>query len=322
MKILVTGGAGYLGSVLVRKLLSYKHNVRVLDNFMYGGESLLGAFAHPTLEIFKGDIRNEEDINNAISDCDVVVHLASIVGDPACNVAPKVAYAVNVTGTKKVFSVAREHKINKVVFASTCSNYGKMDRNVTEYLTEDAELNPISQYATHKVLTENLLIDQYSDLNPVILRFSTLYGISPRMRFDLTINQFAMEAVVDRHLEVYGEQFYRPYLHVQDAASCIIQILGLPFSVTAGKIWNVGGTSENYTKKDIVEMIKTMGIEFDVDYVYKDEDPRDYKVSFEKIDRELGFKPLFTVPVGIDEVAELVEVGLLRNPKSNKWRNT
>lgn len=321
MKVLVTGGAGYLGSVLVGRLLAYKHHVSVLDNFMYGGESLLSLFAHPNLDIFKGDIREIDDIVEASSGCDVVVHLAALVGDPACSANPQIAHDINVVGTQKVFEAAKYNKLRKVIFASTCSNYGKMDRSKVEYLTEDAELKPVSLYAKQKVMLENYLMGQYSDLNPVILRFATLYGISTRMRFDLTVNQFAMEAVVDKKLKVYGEQFYRPYLYTQDAASCIIQVLGLPFATTANKIWNVGSTAENYTKKDIVSMIEAAGVEFDVEYVYKDEDPRDYKVSFDRIKNELGFEPLMTVQHGIIEVARLVESGILGNTKLGKWRN-
>lgn len=321
MKVLVTGGAGYLGSVLVRRLLAYKHYVNVLDNFMYGGESLLDMFSHPNLEIFNGDVRDKVGVKHAMEGCDVVVHLAFIVGDPACNANVGLASSTNVIGTKNVFDLAQTSKIRKVIFASTCSNYGKMDRSKAEYLTEEAELNPISQYAIHKVMLENLLMEQYEELNPVALRFATLYGISPRMRFDLTVNQFAMEAIMDKGLEIYGEQFYRPYLYVQDAASCIIQILGLPFASTANKIWNVGSTAENYTKKDIAEMILDLGLQCEIEYVHKDEDPRDYKVSFEKIKRELGFEPIFKVPYGVDEVASLVESGIIQDPKSAKWRN-
>jgi nucleoside-diphosphate-sugar epimerase len=321
MKVFITGGAGYLGSVLVEKLLLYRHQVTVFDNFMWGGESLLGLDDWGLLNIVRGDVYSRTQLEAAMAGHDVVVHLAALVGDPVCKKYELEAKRTNLVGSKYVFEVARKYRIAKVIFASTCSNYGKMDRSMSEYLTEDATLNPVSNYARHKVDTESLLMNEFSDLNPTILRFATLFGVSKRMRFDLTINQFVMEALVNRKLEVYGEQFYRPYLHVRDAANCIIRLLAYPIGSTAMKIWNVGHNADNYTKKDIVEMIKDTGIGFDVEYVHKEEDPRDYRVSFSKIMRELKFIPRITVVEGIEEVKRLIELGIISDPLSDKWRN-
>ena len=320
MKVLVTGGAGYLGSVLVRKLLASGNKVVVLDNFLYTGSSLLDVITNPNLTVVNGDVRDEVPVSIAMRHCDAVVHLAALVGDPMCRKYKDIAHEVNVDGSKTILRGAEHLGIKKFIFASTCSNYGKMDREESEYVNEDSLLNPVSDYAHHKVDIENEL-SNYRDLNPTILRFATLYGVSSRMRFDLTVNQFAMEAIVARHLDVYGERFYRPYLHVADAATCIIKTLFAPSMVTANKIWNVGSTLENYTKENIVNLIKEEVTLHRVDYVHKDEDPRDYKVSFAKIKNELGFLPIHTVRDGIREVVLLVRSGIIHDCMSDAWRN-
>jgi len=322
MKILITGGAGYFGSVLSRRLLSRGHEVVIYDNLMYGGNSLLDIFVHPHLSFINADIRSAVDVESAVKDCDAVVHLAAIVGDPACKRNKIKTYKVNVVGSEILFEACSKNGVEKVIFASTCSNYGKMDRSKSEYVDENSPLIPVSAYAKYKVQVENLL-STYKNLNPVILRFATLHGISPRMRFDLTVNQFAMEAVVDKKLLVYGPQFYRPYLHVLDASSVVQRILELPVGFTGGQIWNVGDTTENYTKGDIIERIKFLlpNIDLEVSIVQQEDDPRDYKVSFDRIRNFLNFESVFKIDFSIVNIAKLVELGVVRAPKSDKWRN-
>jgi nucleoside-diphosphate-sugar epimerase len=334
MVVLVTGGAGYLGSKVTGRLLSKGHKVLVLDNLLFGGESLLHFIGHPNIALVKEDIRDEAAVDLIMQGHkpDAVVHLAAIVGDPACAKDLKLAHDVNVNGSRVLFEACIRRKVNKVIFASTCSNYGRMTRlyaeqkgieeGANDYINEDGDLNPISAYAKHKVKVENLLKETYN-LNYTILRFATLYGVSPRMRFDLTVNQFVMEALVDRKLSVYGENFYRPYLHVMDAANVVAQILVYPFGHTENSIWNVGRNDENYTKKDIVEKIRSyLGKSlFEVEYVHKAEDPRDYTVDFTKIKDAIGFRPAFNVNFGIHEVAAAV-MGAISNPKDPKWRNS
>ena len=321
MKVCITGGAGYLGSVLTKRLLSYKHKVVILDNFRYGAEHMIGMFTHPDLLMLPVDIRNYSEVEEEVRGSDVVVHLAALVGDPVCKKNTKLAYSTNVTGTLNVFEAAAKANVRKLIFASTCSNYGKMDRSKFEYLDEDAPLEPLSSYAEHKVTMEERLMKDYSVLNPTVLRFATLYGISPRMRFDLTVNQFAMEAVEEGRIDVWGPNFYRPYLHVMDASNVIANLLGLPFSITANTTWIVGSTRENYTKREIIELLKQIVPTLDVLEVHKTEDPRDYKVSFEKIKSDIGFRPLFNVGVGLAEIIDLVSTGLIREPRDVKWRN-
>jgi nucleoside-diphosphate-sugar epimerase len=262
MNILVTGGAGYIGSVLIRKLIPY-HKVTVVD---------LKEPVIPCSNI-KADIREFNRV-----DADLVIHLAAIVGDPACARQPELAREVNFDATVKLYE-----KSKRFVFASTCSNYGKTD----EIVDENSPLNPVSLYAETKVEAEKALKDA------TILRFATAYGVSPKMRYDLTVNEFTKEIIFGNELVVYGEQFWRPYCHVSDIADAII--MSMDYKGT----FNVGG--KNYRKKDIVEMILS---EFPgrVRYVKREEDPRDYRVSFERI-KTIGFRRRFDVLYGIREVA-------------------
>jgi nucleoside-diphosphate-sugar epimerase len=328
MKILITGGAGYLGSVLTNEYLKDPGNVViVVDNLMYGGEHLLDKMGTPSNFVFlNGDIRDVELVEFATQNCDAVIHLAAIVGDPACSANEELAYDVNVVGSKVVLDACRKNSVNQVIFASTCSNYGKMDREKYEYVNELSDIVPVSSYAKHKVEIENLLFQEHKDLSPKILRFATLHGLSPRMRFDLTVNQFMMEAVIDKKLSIYGAEFYRPYLHIQDAVRAVQYVLvnGKDFGT---EVWNVGDNKENYTKRDLVGKINNV-VDFpgfygpvEVEYVYKEEDPRDYKVSFDKIFKDLGFRTIYTVEKSMFDVMSALVSKVIEDPKSDKWRN-
>ena len=197
--ILVSGGAGYIGSVLVRLLLQNDNRVRVIDNFMFGGESLIEVLDHPNFEYQIGDVRNADDVKKALEGMDHVVHLASIVGDPACAKEPELANSINHDGSILFYNLSNENKISKFVFASTCSNYGKMD-DLESYLNEESKLAPISLYAELKVKVEKFLLGQSrtETCKPTCLRFSTVYGMSPRIRFDLTTRQQEPEQPRDR----------------------------------------------------------------------------------------------------------------------------
>ena len=224
-KILVTGGAGYIGSVLVRLLLENSYQVRVLDRLMFGGESLVELFNKPNFEFLKGDIRNEHDIRKALKDVSYVANFAAIVGDPACAKDPRLAKETNLEATKKMYLIANEYGCKKFVFASTCSNYGKMS-DPNSYVDENSELAPVSLYAETKVAAEKFLLsqDRNNTCKPTCLRFSTVYGLSPRIRFDLTVNEFTKEIALGRELVIFGGQFWRPYCHVQDLARSVLAV--------------------------------------------------------------------------------------------------
>ncbi|HTM66754.1 MAG TPA: NAD(P)-dependent oxidoreductase [Flavipsychrobacter sp.] len=320
--ILVTGGAGYIGSVLTRQLLEKGYTVRVFDSLMYGGEPIIDLFNYPNFQFIKGDVRNEEDVKKAMEGIDCVAHLAAIVGDPACAKNPELARSVNLEGSKLLYTVANESGAKKFVFASTCSNYGKMD-DPNEFVHEESTLAPVSLYAETKVAIEQFLFSQPKDnaCKPTCLRFSTVYGLSLRPRFDLTVNEFAKELTLGRELTVFGEQFWRPYCHVFDLARSVVSVLEADEAVVAFEVFNVGDTAENYQKKMIVEEVRKVLPDSKITYVQKNEDPRDYRVSFDKIKNKLGFKLMFTVPDGIRQIKKVLDEGFILNPDDQKYKN-
>ena len=321
-KVLVTGGAGYIGSVLVKLLLNKGYFVRVLDNLSFGGEAIVELLNNDNFDFVKGDIRNRSDLKIAMKDINYVAHLASIVGDPACAVDPEITKDINLSGAKLTYEVANEMGIKKFVFASTCSNYGKMEDSNT-YVDENSELRPVSLYAETKVEFEQYLLsqDKLNVAKPTCLRFSTVYGLSPRIRFDLTVNEFTKELALERELVVFGEQFWRPYCHVVDLSRGVIAVFESSDELVAFNVYNVGDTSENYQKQMIVNEIKKQLPDANIRYVKKDEDPRDYRVSFEKIKNELGFEITKTVPDGIRDFIKIIQDGFINDPDSSKYKN-
>ncbi len=321
-RVLVTGGAGYIGSTLVHQLLDAGYAVRVLDNLTFGGESLLGVLDHPAFEFVHGDVRDESTVRSALEGCCGVVHLAAIVGDPACAREPELAREINENATKTLYRLCEEAGVERFVFASTCSNYGRMDAG-DGLLSEDAPLRPVSLYAETKVAVERFLLEQPHDNRcaPTSLRFSTVYGIAPRVRFDLTVNDFTRDLVLGRELVVFGEQFWRPYCHVRDLARSALAVLQATREDVAFDVFNVGSSEENYQKKRIVELILEQVPQGRVRYVHKEEDPRDYRVSFEKIAQRLGFRITRTVPQGIAEVKQVLDQGFLPDPDAAKYAN-
>jgi nucleoside-diphosphate-sugar epimerase len=318
--VLVTGAAGYVGSMLVRLLLKKGYFVRGLDILLFGGESLLGVINNPQFEFIKGDIRNEKDLTMALRGVDTVLHLAAIVGDPACAKQPKLAKETNWLASKMLFDMSVESKnVKRFIFASTCSNYGKM--NDGKAVTEDSPLRHLSLYAELKVQFERYLLDSKTrdDFIPISLRFGTVYGLSSRMRFDLTLNEFVRELTFGKDLEVYGPQFWRPYCHIEDAVRAYIHILECDPKKVDHDVFNVGDTRENYQKKMLVNEILKMIPNGKVQYFSKDEDPRDFKVDFSKI-KNLGWEITKTVPDGIREMHTALRQGLISDPYSAKYR--
>jgi nucleoside-diphosphate-sugar epimerase len=322
MNILVTGGAGYIGSTLVPLLLNEGHRVRVLDTLLHGGESLLGVWSHPGFEFIRADLCDPAAVKNAVAGMAAVVHLAAVVGDPACARQPEVARMVNLEASLRLIAESRSAGVQRFVFASTCSNYGKM-KDPNSYVDEESELTPVSLYAQTKVAVEQALLQGGVSDNwcPTPLRFATIFGVSPRMRFDLTVNEFTMEMLTKKHLKVFGEQFWRPYVHVRDAARAVHLVLTSPMEKVSGRVFNVGATDQNYQKQQLVELILPHAPDAVVEYVHKTEDPRDYRVSFALITKQLEFQVTRTVPRGIAEVAGLVKNGMIKNFADGKYRN-
>lgn len=322
MKVLVTGVAGYIGSVLTHKLLDKGFEVIGIDNLLYGGESLLSIYNHPNFKFYKKDIRNIETIVSLVNEVGAVIHLAAIVGDPACAKQPQLAISTNLDGSINLLKAANNsYSVKNFIFASTCSNYGKMEGN--SYVTEESPLKPVSLYAELKVKFEEIMLDGEYRKNfcPTALRFATAYGISPRMRFDLTVNEFTKDAALGRELTIFGEQFWRPYCNVEDLANACILVLESEPDKVYKNVFNVGDTSENYQKKMLAEELKKLIPDLKIKYVKKDEDPRDYKVSFEKIKKVLGFQITKTVPQGMEEIIRVIKDNIISDPDNPRYSN-
>jgi len=323
IQILVTGGAGYIGSMLVGLALRQGHHVKVIDNLSFGGLSLLSYWPHENFEFIHGDIRNSGDLAIALEGVQAVIHLAAIVGDPACAKEPQLATEINKTASEMLCSMAIEKGVERFVFASTCSNYGRM-QNVNEFVDENSELKPVSHYAELKVGFENYLLNSKTNgFSPVCLRFATAYGLSPRPRFDLTLNEFTRELFLKRQLDVYGENFWRPYCHVSDLAAASLLAATADQNLVNCKAFNVGSTDENYQKKSLVELIlKHLPDRKElIEFVHRDEDPRDYRVRFDLIKDKLKFVPSKTVSDGITEIAYALASGLIKNADDKQYRN-
>ena len=323
--VLVTGGAGYVGSGLLRDLLAEGYHVTCVDNLMFGGESLLDIWHHKNFTFICCDINNTHELNIVFSknSFDAVIHLAAIVGDPACKLYSDFAKKTNWMSSKWLIEKSKNTGVSKFIFASTCSNYGKMD-DPEAYVDESSRLAPISLYAELKVKFENYMLNEMEKDNkfsPTSLRFSTVYGLSSRMRFDLTVNEFTKDLSLGKELMIFGEQFWRPYCHVKDFSNAFITVLKSPDEKVAYNVFNVGDTKENYTKQMIVDEIIKILPNSKIKYVAKNEDPRDYRVNCDKIQKELGFKISMTVPDGIREIKRVIHEKLIQDPEDQKYYN-
>ncbi|MGD8403886.1 MAG: NAD(P)-dependent oxidoreductase, partial [Anaerolineales bacterium] len=303
------------------------YHVTVLDDLLFGGESLLGFLHHPNFQFVKTDVTEPRAIRNNVRGewpiPQAIVHLAAIVGFPACQaVGRQAAWRYNVESTKMVFEQAADLGVERFVFASTYSNYGLSKEG--EPVTEESPLNPQSLYAETKIAAEEYLLSKKDELTaPLSFRFATLFGISPRTRFDLIVNQFVLEAFTKRELIIYQRGYSRSFVHVRDTVRGIIMGLEAEDSKVRGQVFNLGTPDGNYTKDEIVGLVLKRMPETVVEY--KDltfgGDMRDIRVSFEKIRRVLGFDTTLSVDDGIREVLHVLKSGIIRNPVDEKYRN-
>jgi nucleoside-diphosphate-sugar epimerase len=331
--ILITGGAGYIGSLLTSELLRDGHRVTVIDSLLFGGEALVPLLHHPNFHFVKADVtepravkdglRSEVYAGEAWPKPDAIVHLAAIVGFPACQaVGRQVAWRYNVDATKQVFEQACDLEVERFIFSSTYSNYGLMSDG--RPVTEESSLNPQSLYAETKIAAEQYLLTQTSaSTSPVLFRLATLYGISPRTRFDLIVNQFVLDAYTKRHLLIYQRSYSRSFVHVRDVVRGIMLGLGAPAEKVRGQVYNLGAENGNYTKDQIVNLVLKRMPETMVEYrdLTFGGDMRDITVSFAKIKRELGFETTLDVDDGIRDLLFTLKTGLIHNPMDERYRN-
>ncbi len=325
--VVITGAAGYIGSLLIGYLLHRGYQVTAIDDLLFGGESLLAYLPHPNFNFVKANVWDPRVIKNAVRpDAPspfALVHLAAIAGFPACQaVGRQVAWRYNVEATQRVYDQAEQLGIERFIYASTYSTYGLSPNG--DPVTEDSPLNPQSLYAETKIAAERFLLNQAGlTCRPVIFRIATLYGLSPRTRFDQIINQFVLEAYTRRELLIYQRGYSRSYVHIQDIMHGILLGLESPLNKIGGQVYNMGSEKGNHTKDQIVALVLKRLPETAVQY--KDMtfggDMRDISVSFEKIHRELGFDPTLTVDDGIREVLNALRMGIISEPKDSRYRN-
>lgn len=312
------GGAGYVGSALSRRLLEAGHRVRVLDALIYGnGSSLAGLVDRDRFEFVKGDMRSPEDVSSSLDGITDVVLLAALVGDPVCKRNPEAAREINVDGAQNVLEASDASGAERFVFASTCSNYGLRETDTPA--TEEDELHPLSLYAETKVAMEDRIRGRAPemDLNATILRVATAYGMSQRMRFDLTVSEFTRELTLGRKLDVYDADTWRPYCHVEDISTAVLTVLSQPPDVVAGEVFNAGGDDGNYTKRMLVEAAQeALGGEGEVRWVEGGVDARNYRVSFAKIRERLDFTPAHSVPGAIARLVGALRAGVFDDVES------
>jgi nucleoside-diphosphate-sugar epimerase len=311
-RVLIIGGAGYIGSMLTRRLLNNGCRVRVLDSLIYGHVSSLSGIAdNPNFEFVRGDLCDGPKLTESMRSVTDVVLLAALVGDPICKKYPDVARKVNEVGAIAVIDEAEHSGVQRLVFTSTCSNYGILPTD--EEANEDATLNPQSLYAETKIAVERHLLSKPKGLCArTILRVATAFGTSERMRFDLTVSEFSRELALGRSLLVYDESTWRPYCHVQDLCTAIITVLNAPRKSVDREVFNVGSSRNNFTKQMLVDVIVSqLGVSSAlVTYKKGGQDPRNYRVAFDKIQKTLDFHAAHAVEDGVAQLSRAIRQGL------------
>lgn len=317
--VLVIGGAGYIGSALLPKLLDRGRRVRVLDLMMYGTEPVKDLLNHPKFELVKGDFRQVDVLVKAMRGVDEVVHLGGLVGDPACAYDEELTIDINLAATRLIAEVAKGNGVRKFVFASTCSVYGASDG----ILHESSALNPVSLYARTKIASERVLLSLADDaFQPVIGRLATIYGISGRTRFDLVVNLLTAKALLDGEITIFGGEQWRPFLHVDDAASAIALLLERPIPKTGEPaIFNIGSNSENYTIRQIGQLVRKHVPDAAIMEAASDGDLRNYRVNFDRIERVVGFRTRWTVEDGIKQVIAPIKAGEIASYDEAQFSN-
>ena len=316
-RVLVIGGAGYIGSLLVERLLEKGYRVRVMDSLLYGEEPLRAVKDHTKFELMVGDCRNIQDVVKAVRGVESIIHLAAIVGDPACEQNQELALETNYAATRMLIEIAKGHGVNRLIFASSCSVYGATDVEVDEL----AAVRPLSLYGQTKVNSEQALLEARSEsFHPTILRFATVFGLSYRPRFDLVVNLLTAKAKQEGVITIYNGQQWRPFIHVRDLAEATVRVLETPAALVNGEIFNVGDKRLNYTLTQVADTIREIFPNVRVEQV-ENSDRRDYRVDFQKFHNRTGFEARYTLREGVRELMLAFDERLITNYKDLRYHN-
>lgn len=316
--VLVLGGGGYLGSVLTRQLLEAGYRVRVLDAFLFGEVGLADLPRGDRLEVRRADIRDLRAVSAALEGMDAAILLAALVGAPACDRDPRETTDVNLVASLAVAQAARAHAVGRLLYASTDSAYGIQEG----IMVEDSLLNPISLYAQLKAEAEaEILRLRRPGFAPCVLRMATLYGYSPRMRFDLVLNLLTRNAAVHNKITIHGGAQWRPFVHVADAAAAYRLALEAPLAAVDGQILNVGSNDQNYRIGELGDLIRKVFPHVAVATVPQTPDLRDYHVCFDKIEHALGYRVRYAVEDGIREMRDAITSGRIPDPFDRRYVN-
>lgn len=317
-RIAVIGGAGYVGSTLVTRLLERDFDVTVLDACLYGNDTVVQHAGRSRLRMVRGDIRDVESIVRGCKGADAVVHLGGLVGDPSCALDADLTLEINLRATAMIAEVARGLGVRRLIFASSCAVYGAG----TGLLDERSPLRPVSMYARTKADSETLLMAAADGrFSPTALRFGTFYGLSPRPRFDLVVNLLVAKAVREGSISIFGGSQWRPFLHVEDGASAIIACLEAPVETVRGQAFNVGSDEQNHTLAEIGALIGALVPGTEVVSEPSDATAADYRVSFAKIREQLAFLPTRTLADGILEIKAAVESDAIADYREARYSN-
>jgi len=317
MRILITGGAGYIGSVITNLALQEGYQVRVVDTLWFKKDTPLIHFNNPNYQFIKGSICNYNFIKEVLNDVDYIINAAAVVGGPASKKYPELTYKTNFDACVNLAEAAQSNNVKGLIFLSTCSNYG-ISNGLAD---ENTELNPLSVYAKSKVKSEEYLMNNMKGLDWVICRSSTVYGVSPRMRFDLTVNDFTMNAYTKKYLDIFLPYSHRPYIHVYDLAKIIMELFK-NFGKTKNNVFNVGFNGENYQKIQIANIVKENIPDTKIEIVKTGSDLRDYQVDFSKLKKFLDIKNTYTINDGVKEVLEILRNKIITDPYEDYYYDT
>jgi nucleoside-diphosphate-sugar epimerase len=311
--IYVTGGGGYVGAVLVPKLLAAGYSVKVLDLFIYGEEALAAVADDPALTLVRGDLRDRALLEETLPGCDAVIHLACISNDPSFELDPGLGKSINYDAFEPLVRVSRDSGVRRFIYASSSSVYGiKEEENVTENLS----LEPLTDYSKFKAMCEEVLARyQSQEFTTVTIRPATVCGYSPRLRLDLTVNILTNHAVNRGRITVFGGEQRRPNIHIEDITDLYADLLSRPVEQVAGQVWNAG--YENHRVREIAEIVrKVVGEQVEI-VTEPTDDLRSYHISSKKIERDLGFVPRHTIEDAVRDLVAAFNAGLIPDPMTD-----